>query len=120
MALSLLGLRTVIYPALDLDASKAWWSRLLGVPPYFDEQFYVGYHIAGYELGLLPDGDPADGALTYWGVEDVNEAVRAALADGAVEHTPVSEVGGGIITATVRTPHGSILGLIFNPHFGQT
>ena len=118
MPLSLQGLRTVNYPAPELDAAKAWWTQTLGVEPYFDEPFYVGYNIAGYELGLLPDAAQADGALTYWGVDDVAEAVRVAVAGGAVEHSPISEVGGGIVTATVRTPHGAVLGLIFNPHFG--
>jgi len=83
MAISLHGLRTVIYPSPDLDAAKAWWTTLLGLEPYFDEPFYVGYSVAGYELGLLPDGAPEDGALTYWGVDDVTEAVRAAVASGA-------------------------------------
>ena len=57
---------------------------LLGVEPYFDEPFYVGFDVGGYELGLLPDGDPADGALTYWGVDDVAAAFDAALAQGAI------------------------------------
>jgi catechol 2,3-dioxygenase-like lactoylglutathione lyase family enzyme len=117
MATALLGLRTVIYPSPDLDAAKAWWTQLLGFEPYFDEPFFVGYNVAGYELGLLPDGDPSDGALTYWGVEDVEAAVAAAMADGAIEHGPVADVGDGIITATVRTPTGAILGFIYNPHF---
>ncbi|MGI8627674.1 MAG: VOC family protein [Geodermatophilaceae bacterium] len=117
MPLSLRGLRTVIYPTPDLGAAKAWWTGVLGVEPYFDESFYVGYNVAGYELGLLPDDAPADGALTYWGVDDVAEAVQTSSAAGAVEHTPISEVGGGIVTATVRTPQGAVLGLIFNPHF---
>jgi catechol 2,3-dioxygenase-like lactoylglutathione lyase family enzyme len=111
------GLRTVIYPAPDLAAAKAWWRAYLGIEPYFDEPFYVGFEVAGYELALLPDADPADGALTYWGVADVAAAVDAAIASGATEHVPVSEVGGGIVTATVRTPPGTILGLIYNPHF---
>ena len=117
MTLSLQGLRTVIYPAPDLDAAKAWWTATLGVAPYFDQPFYVGYSVAGYELGLLPNPDPADGALVYWGVDDVAEAVRDAVAVGAVEHTAASDVGGGIVTATVRTPQGAVLGLIHNPHF---
>jgi catechol 2,3-dioxygenase-like lactoylglutathione lyase family enzyme len=117
MSIELQGLRTVIYPSPDLDAAKAWWSRFLGIEPYFDEPFYVGYDVGGYELGLLPNGDPADGALTYWGVDDVAGAVAAAIADGSTEHVPASEVGEGIVTATVRTPTGAILGLIFNPHF---
>ncbi len=117
MPVTLEGLRTVIYPAPDLDAAKAWWSRLLGIQPYFDEPFYVGFDVAGYELGLLPTAPTTDGALTYWGVADVAGAVAAAKAEGATEHAPVAEVGGGIVTATVRTPVGAILGLIYNPHF---
>ena len=117
MSIELQGLRTVIYPAPDLDAAKAWWSGILGIEPYFDEPFYVGYELGGYELGLLPNGDPVDGALTYWGVDDVAAAVAAAVAGGATVHVPASEVGEGIVTATVRTPQGAILGLIYNPHF---
>jgi catechol 2,3-dioxygenase-like lactoylglutathione lyase family enzyme len=59
-----LGLRTVICPTADLTASKAWYSSVLGIEPYFDEPFYVGYNVNGYELGLLPDADPALGAIT--------------------------------------------------------
>jgi catechol 2,3-dioxygenase-like lactoylglutathione lyase family enzyme len=107
----------VIYPAPDLDAAKQWWAAFLGMPPYFDEPFYVGFNPGGYELGLLPDADPTGGAITYWGVDDVNEAVAAAIQNGAHEHVPASDVGDGIITASVVTPQGSIVGFIYNPHF---
>ena len=117
MGLALQGLRTVIHPVTDLDAAKAWWTALLGVAPYFDQPFYVGFEVAGYELGLLPSGNPAEGAYTYWGVEDAQAAVDAAVAQGAEVHTPASEVGEGIVTATIRTPQGSIVGFIVNPHF---
>jgi hypothetical protein len=117
MTLALTGLRTVIYPSNDLEADKAWWANLLGTQPYFDQPFYVGFNVAGYELALLPDADPSDGALVYWGVDDVPTAVQAAIASGSIEHTPVADVGEDIITATVRTPGGAILGLIDNPHF---
>lgn len=117
MSLMLHGLRTVIYPAPDLESSKVWWTETLGYGPYFDEPFYVGYDVGGYELGLLPDATVEDGALTYWGVDDVSQAVKAALGAGAHEHSPVSDVGGGIVTATVRTPQGVIVGLIHNPNF---
>lgn len=117
MSISLEGLRTVIYPSPDLDAAKAWWTEFLGFPPYFDQPFYVGFEVAGYELGLLPDANPADGAVTYWGVADVPAAVAAATATGATEHAPASDVGEGIITASVRTSVGAIVGFIYNPHF---
>src|SRR5947207_1723525 len=83
MATSLLGLRTVIYAAPDLEASKAWWTAFLGIPAYFDQPFYVGFNPGGDEIGLLPVADPADGALVYWGVTDVNAAVANAIALGA-------------------------------------
>ena len=82
-----------------------------------ERSFYVGFSVAGYELVLMPDADPADGAVVYWGVPDVAEAVATAKASGSTEHTPVADVGDGIVTATVRTPEGSILGLIRKPNF---
>ena len=117
MAFELHGLRTVIYPAPDLAAATAWWSDALGQEPYFDQPFYVGFSVGGYELGLLPDADPADGALVYWGVDDVAAAVALAISQGATEHTPASDVGDGIVTATVRVPSGAVVGFIRNPHF---
>lgn len=117
MPLTLLGLRTVIYPSPDLGAATSWWTTLLGVEPYFDEPFYVGYNVGGYELGLLPDGHPTEGALVYWGVDDVAVAVDEAVAQGAIPHAPVAEVGGGIVTASVTNPMDTIVGFIFNPHF---
>jgi catechol 2,3-dioxygenase-like lactoylglutathione lyase family enzyme len=120
MSTRLLGLRTVIYPAPDLAAATLWWTDFLGTPPYFEEPFYVGFSVGGYELGLLPDADPASGALTYWGVDDVAIAVEGALNAGASEHGPATEVGDGIITATVQTPDGSIVGFIYNPHFSAS
>jgi len=93
------------------------WTTLLGVEPYFDQPYYVGFEVASYELGLLPDASPADGALTYWGVESVQDAMDAAIAVGAVEHAAAAEVGDGIVTGSVLTATGSIVGFIRNPKF---
>ena len=117
MTSPLLGLRTVIYPAPNLAAAKNWWSDFLGYEPYFDEPFYVGFNVEGYELGLLPDANPVDGAQTYWGVANVEQAVEKAITQGAVAVSPATDVGDGIVTATVRIPSGSVVGFIFNPHF---
>ena len=113
-----LGLRTVIYPAADLAASRNWFTDLLGIEPYFDEPFYVGYLVAGYELALDPNASPTDGPVTYWGVGNADEALARLLAAGASADSPgVREVGDRIRVATVREPGGSILGIIENPHF---
>jgi hypothetical protein len=62
-----------------------------------------------------PDGVPEDGGLTYWGVDDVAEAVRAAIEAESTEHTPPSDVGDDIVTATVRTPPAHGRGLHLQP-----
>lgn len=113
----LLGLRTICYPAPDLAASKAWFTDLLGVAPYFDEPFYVGFEVGGYELSLSPSMDPAEGPLTYWGVPDCDVALAALVAAGAAVHEAVTDVGDDIRVATVVEPGGSRLGIIENPHF---
>lgn len=113
-----LGLRTVIYPAPDLAAAKAWFTDLLGTPPYFDEAFYVGYQVSGYELALDPNADPARGAVTYWGVPNADTALQRLRAAGAEPDGDVQDVGDGIRVASVRLPGSqAVLGIIENPHF---
>ena len=116
------GLRTVIYAAPDLEKAKAWYSSVLGIAPYFDQPFYVGFNVGGYELGLDPDPSSspggAGGATVYWGVADASAAVERLLSLGATSRTAVQEVGEGIKVATVRDPFGNVFGIIENPHFG--
>ena len=50
--MKILGLRTVIYHVPDLPRAKEWYAKAFGVKPYFDEPFYVGFSVGGYELGL--------------------------------------------------------------------
>ena len=116
------GLRTVIYAAPDLEKTKAWYSSILGIAPYFDQPFYVGFNVGGYELGLDPDssstpGGAGAGALVYWGVADANSALERLLSLGATARTSVQEVGEGIKVATVLDPFGNIFGVIENPQF---
>lgn len=112
-----LGLRTVIFPAPDLAASKAWFSRLLGQEPYFDEPFYVAFNVAGYELALDPAGEVVTGPVTYWGVADADAALATLLGAGATLRGAVQDVGDGIRVATVLEPGGTVVGVIENPHF---
>jgi len=109
-----LGLRTVIYPAGDLAASKAWYEKVLGFAAYFDEPFYVGFNVGGYELGLIPDGSATE---TYWGVSKIQDAWNELISKGARPKDEPKDVGGGIWVATLLDPHGNTVGIIENPHF---
>ena len=116
-----LGLRTAIYHVDDIEQGKRWYSEVLGVKPYFDEPFYVGFNVAGYELGLQPgegsSGEKADGAVAYWGVANAEAAFKRIIELGASVHEEVQDVGGGIKVGTLKDPFGNIFGIIENPNF---
>lgn len=116
-----LGLRTAIYHVDDIDKGKNWYTKVLGVQPYFEQAFYVGFNVAGYELGLQPtegsSADKADGAVAYWGVADAEGAFKRLIELGATVHEAIQDVGEGIKVGTVKDPFGNIFGVIENPNF---
>ncbi len=121
MATKLHGLRTAIYFTNDLNKAKEWYTNAFGIAPYFDEPFYVGFNVGGYELGLHPTEGNMDAAGTvataYWGVDDVHKSFADLLAAGATSVEDPTDVGGGIIIGAVKDPWGNVFGLIYNPHF---
>jgi predicted enzyme related to lactoylglutathione lyase len=115
------GLRTAIYNVDDLERAKGWYGEVLGKEPYFDEPFYVGFAVGGFELGLQPDEGSSTrsstGVVAYWGVEDAEAALARLLDLGATGRSGVQDVGEGIRIATVLDPSGNVFGIIENPHF---
>lgn len=115
-----LGLRTAIYKVNDMAAATDWYKKILGIEPYFNEPFYVGFNVGGFELGLHPQEEVAqktDSVMTYWGVDDVEATHAMLLGAGALPHEDPTEVGGGIKVAAVKDPWGNVFGIINNPHF---
>ncbi|MCB0609456.1 MAG: VOC family protein [Lewinellaceae bacterium] len=122
MSSAFLGLRTAIYRVPDIEKAKAWYSEVFGVQPYFDQPFYVGFEIGGFELGLQPlegntEGPKSDSVLTYWGVEHVRTVYDRLLDLGATPHEEPVNVGGPIEVASVKDPWDNIIGIIYNPEF---
>ena len=115
------GLRTTIYVVPDLQKAKAWYTKAFNTSPYFDEPFYVGFNIGGYELGLLPEEKPVGtrsaNVFTYWGVDDIEAEYNRLVSLGASEFEKPTNVGGEIVVATVKDPWGNVLGIIYNPEF---
>jgi predicted enzyme related to lactoylglutathione lyase len=108
-------LRTVIYHVNDLAKAKEWYAKLIGIQPYFDEPFYVGFDINGCELGLDPDmSGIAEGnhSVSYWAVTDIHASVEKSVSLGATVVSPVTNVGGSIETAVIADPFGNHIGLI--------
>ena len=121
MNTKILGLRTVSYKVGNLNKAKEWYTKVFKTEPYFDELFYVGFNIGGYELGLMPEEAPTtdkvESTVALWGVEDINEAYQHIICCGATKYEEPRNVGGELMVATVKDPWGNIIGLIYNPYF---
>jgi len=108
------GIQTVIYPVKDLAQAKALYNQLLGVEPLMDEPYYVGYRVAGQDIGLDPTGHQKGmtGPLAYWHVDNIEATLQALLTAGAEAQQPISDVGGGKLIASVKDPDGNPIGLL--------
>jgi predicted enzyme related to lactoylglutathione lyase len=127
------GLTTVVCYSPDMEATKRWYTELLGVAPYFDTPHYMEFRIGDYqhELGFVhsshagtklamtpaPETVGPAGALVYWHVNDLPATLDRLLAMGARPHDPPLDRGEGFVTASVVDPWGNILGLMYNPHY---
>jgi predicted enzyme related to lactoylglutathione lyase len=111
------GMRTVVYPVKDLGGAKTLYGKLLGVEPYADESYYVGFRVGDQELGLDPNGHSQGmtGPVDYWEVDDIEETLASLLAAGAEEQQAIRDVGGGKLIASVRDADGNVTGLVQSP-----
>lgn len=115
-----LGLRTTVYAVNNLDKAKEWYAKAFGFHPYFDESYYVGFNISGYELGLIKEQDQmvkGENVIAYWGVEDIKKAYDNLISIGGVVHEKPTSVGGNIMVASVKDPWDNVIGIIYNPEF---
>jgi predicted enzyme related to lactoylglutathione lyase len=111
------GIKTVLHPVSDLDAAKAVYTALLGVPPSADSSYYVGYDTGGQHIGLVPGGGPQGmtSPVAYWEVSDIEGKLAEVTAAGATVKDSPRDVGGGRLVATVTDADGNVLGLLQDP-----
>ncbi|MEV8515339.1 VOC family protein [Dactylosporangium sp. NPDC051484] len=111
---SIPAIKTVLHPVTDLEAAKAVYTALLGMPPQTDSSYYVGYEAAGQQIGLVPGGGSQgmNSPVAYWHVPDIAAKLAEVTAAGATVREPAHDVGGGRLVATVVDPDGNVLGLL--------
>ena len=108
------GIRTIIYPVNDIARAKTLFRELLGVEPYTDEAYYVGFRVGDQEIGLDPNGHRA-GMTSYYHVSDIKKSLQSLLDAGAQLEEEVKDVGGGKLIASVKDVDSNIIGLIQEP-----
>lgn len=115
------GLRTIAYKVGNLQEAKEWYTEAFEMEPYFDESFYVGFSIRGYELGLMPEENPAsekgETVVPYRGVDDIKETYERLPGLGATANEEPQNVGGDIMVVTVMDLWRNRIGIIYNPEF---
>lgn len=108
------GVSTIIYPVKDIAQAKALFSQLLGMKPYVDEPYYVGFKVGGQDIGLDPNGH-RHGLTAYYQVDDIKKSLQALLDCGAQVVQEIKDVGGGLLIASVKDTDGNIIGLRQEP-----
>lgn len=108
------GIKTVIYPVKDIAKAKALFTALLGVAPYADTAYYVGFRMGDQEIGLDPNGHK-QGMTPYYHVDDIKKSLQLLQEAGATVVQEVKDVGGGKLIATVKDADGNIIGLSQSP-----
>ena len=111
------GMKTVIHPVKDLGAARTLYAALLGVEPYVDGPYYVGFRVGDLELGLDPHGHDkgVSGPVGYWHVDDIRTTLDELVALGAEVEGDVTDVGGGRLIARVADRDGNTVGLLQDP-----
>jgi predicted enzyme related to lactoylglutathione lyase len=111
------GIRTVIYPVKNIAQAKVLYSKLLGIEPFMDEAYYVGFKVGDQEIGLDPNGHKQEmtGPVGYYHVDDIKKSLQVLLEAGAQAQAEVKDVGGGKLTASVKDADNNIIGLIQLP-----
>jgi len=105
-------IKLIVFPVKDLDKAKTFYKTFLGVEPYVDGAYYVGYKVGDQEVGLDPNGQ---NLISYIEVDDIQSSLNELEAAGAELHMNVKNVGGGLLVAQVKDADGNILGLRQQP-----
>jgi predicted enzyme related to lactoylglutathione lyase len=106
------NIKLIVYPVKDLEAAKTLYGKFLGVEPYADGAYYVGYKLDNLEVGLDPNGQAVIG---YIDVDDIKAYMQTLLDAGATMHQDIKDVGEGLLIAQVKDADGNVLGLRQSP-----
>ena len=107
------GFKQIVYPVKDLTKAKAIYRILLGVEPYVDGAYYVGFRIGEQEIGLDPNTQKQgiNGPIAYFEVNDIRKYLKTLTDTGATVQQDVRDVGKGMLIASVKDMDGNIIGL---------
>jgi predicted enzyme related to lactoylglutathione lyase len=101
----------------DLTKTKKLFRNLLGVEPYADQPYYVGFKIGDQDIGLVPNSSVQGqaGITAFYHVDNIKQSLASLLDAGAKIQQDIKDVGGGTLIASVTDPDGNTIGLRQSP-----
>jgi predicted enzyme related to lactoylglutathione lyase len=107
------GIKTVIYPVKDMTQATNLFRKFLGVDPYADQPYYVGFKVNDQDIGLVP-GNLEAAATAFYHIDDIKNSLQIFVDAGATIIQDIKNVGGGRLIASVKDKDGNIIGLVQN------
>jgi predicted enzyme related to lactoylglutathione lyase len=107
------GINTVIYPVKDIADSTTMFQKFLGVEPYANQPYYVGFKVNDQDIGLVPQ-NPEAAMTAFYHVDDIKNSLQILVDAGAEIIQDIKNVGGERLIASVKDSNGNIIGLIQN------
>lgn len=120
------GISTINFYASNHNEAVEWYTKFLGIEPYFKVVGYAEFRIGDYqqELGIIDSkfsaqniNDKPTGATVYWHVDNLQDIFDKLQSLGATIFQPITDRGNGFSTASLVDPFGNILGIMTNPHY---
>jgi predicted enzyme related to lactoylglutathione lyase len=103
----------IVYPVKDIEKAKKFYGTFLGLEPYADSPYYVGYKVGDQEVGLDPNS--SIGPITYTDTKDIKASLEAMTEAGAEIIQNIKDVGGGLLVVQIKDADGNIVGFRQQP-----
>jgi|SRR5581483_1641152 len=103
----------LVYPATDTEKAKAFFNAYLGVKPYVDSPYYIGYRTGDFEVGIDPNSNI--GPIAYTDVTDIRASLKEMTDAGATIIKDITDVAQGLLVAQVKDAQGNVVGFRQQP-----
>lgn len=105
------GIQTVLYPVKDMTEAKTTFTKFLGVEPYADSPYYIGFKVGNQDIGLVTS-NPEGGVVAFFHVDDIKISLQILVDSGAEITRDINDVGGGRLVASVKDKDNNVIGLV--------
>ena len=107
------GFSLIVFPVRDVARARAFYTQVLGLEPYADSPYYVGFRAGDQEIGLDPNAHSKGlGVVHYRQVGDLEASLESLRSGGAEVQQDISRVGPSRQIAILKDPDGNFVGLM--------